>query len=238
MVKTRSTSSMSISTEVQEYFADLVKPLATNLDMIKMSEKFKGEIVEKFELKLREQEKKICELESTLGLRQNIIDKLMIACDDNEQYSRRSCLRINGIETVKGKEYNSAVVNKLESCYKEVDINFDHHAIDRVHRIGKKFLDESGKETQQIIVKFRSWNDREKFYRARPKGLEKKPGFKVNVDLTKRRYNLLRTARGLIDSNGKAKYAFSDINCSLAIRMLDESLCYFNSEEELDKFLN
>ena len=47
---------MSISTELQEYFADLVKPLATNLDMIKMFEKFKGEIVEKFELKLEEEE--------------------------------------------------------------------------------------------------------------------------------------------------------------------------------------
>ena len=102
-------------------------------------------------------------------------------------------------------------MNKSESCYKEVGINFEHYAIDRVHRIGKKFRNESGKETQQIIVKFRSWNDREKFYRARPKG------FKVNVDLTKRRYNLLRTARRLIDSNGKAKYAFSDIDCSLAI---------------------
>ena len=238
MVNTRSTSGMSISTELQEYFTDLVKPLATNLDMIEMLEKFKGEIVEKFELKLREQEKKICELESTLELRQNIIDKLMIACDDNEQYSRRSCLRINGIETVEGKEDNSAVLNKLESCYKEVGINFDHHAIDRVHRIGKKIRDESGKETQQIIVKFRSWNDREKFYRARPKGPEKKPGFTVNIDLTKRRYNLLRTARGLINSNEKAKYAFSDINCSLAIRMHDESFRYFNSEEELDKLLN
>ena len=114
MVNTRSTSGMSISTELQEYFTDLVKPLATNLDMIEMLEKFKGEIVEKFELKLREQEKKICELESTLELRHNIIDKLMIACDDNEQYPRRSCLRINGIETVEGKEDNSAVLNKLE----------------------------------------------------------------------------------------------------------------------------
>ena len=37
----------------------------------------------------------------------------MIACNDNEQYYRRSCLRINGIETVKGKEDNSAVLNKL-----------------------------------------------------------------------------------------------------------------------------
>ena len=72
---------------------------------------------------------------------------------------------------MKGKEDHSAVLNNLE-----VGINFDHHAIDCVHRIVKKFWDESGKETQQIIVKFRSYNDREKFYRARPKGLEKKPG--------------------------------------------------------------
>ena len=53
MVNTRSTPSMSISTELREYFTNLVKSLATNLDMIKMLEKFKGEIVEKIEVKLK-----------------------------------------------------------------------------------------------------------------------------------------------------------------------------------------
>ena len=36
-------------------------------------------------------------------------------CDDNEQYSRRSCLRIHGME-VEEKENEYDVMNTLEKC--------------------------------------------------------------------------------------------------------------------------
>ena len=68
MVKTRP-SDMSISTEMQEYFSDLIKPLATNEEISKMFEAFKLEVIEKFEERLNKQEEKITELESTLALR-------------------------------------------------------------------------------------------------------------------------------------------------------------------------
>ena len=58
MVKTRS-SDMSISTEMQEYFSDLIKPLATNEEISKMFEAFKLEVVEKIEERLNKQEENI-----------------------------------------------------------------------------------------------------------------------------------------------------------------------------------
>ena len=70
-----------------------------------------------------------------------VIEKLIVACDDNEQYSRRSCLRINGIKKENGKkEDNIYVINKLKECYENIDVNFDSNAIDRVHRIGQMLL--------------------------------------------------------------------------------------------------
>ena len=41
-----------------------------------------------------------------------------------------------------------------------------------------------------------------------------------------------------IGGNEKAKFAFVDINCSLAIRKADDTLFYFNNETELSEFLS
>ena len=41
---------------------------------------------------------------------------LIIKCDDNEQYSRRSCLRIHGIEC-SDDERNDNVLERVKECY-------------------------------------------------------------------------------------------------------------------------
>ena len=146
-------------------------------------------------------------------------------CDDNEQYSRRSCIRINGIEYQDGEKTEDVAI-KIKECYEKIGIPYDATNIDRTHRIGKSYVDKvSGKMVKQIIVKFRSWSARTKFFQARPKSFEngiKKPGprsFGVTIDLTKRRYALLNDAKGIIDNYPEANYAFADVNCSLAIRL-------------------
>ena len=55
----------------------------------------------------------------------------------------------------------------------------------------------------------------------------------MSVDLTKRRYELLMKARGLIKDNDAIDFVFSDINCSLGVKFSDDSFKYFNSEQEL-----
>ena len=93
------------------------------------------------------------------------------------------------------------------------------------------------------MVKFKSWESRKAFYKARPLNFmngRKKPGaksFSVSLDLTKRRYALLTKAKGLIKDNPSVAYAFCDINCSLAIKLNDNTYKYFNSENELRKLL-
>ena len=59
-----------------------------------MFESFKSEILSSLEMKIEVQDKNIVELESKLAVHENVMDKLMIKCDDSEQYSRRSCRRI------------------------------------------------------------------------------------------------------------------------------------------------
>ena len=143
MVVTRSSAkitNMSVSQEIREYFSELVKPLATNEILEDMFKKFKEGIISKSEEKFDEQNRKIDELEGKIPIQANTIDQFIIKCDDNEQYSRRSCLRIHGIEC-SDDERNDSVSEKVKECYEEMNLPFQDENIDRVHRSGKPYTD-------------------------------------------------------------------------------------------------
>ena len=154
--------------ELKCYFEKLIEPLVTNNSLEELFNKLKDEIMKKFDKKISEQNAKIEKLESIIAIHENTIDQLLIKCDDNEQYSRRSCLRIHGVE-VKENEDEDGIMNVLEDCYSSVNLQFDANDIDRAHRIGLPYTDKnSGKKVKSIIVKFRSWKARQRFYKGRP----------------------------------------------------------------------
>ena len=132
----------------------------------------------------------------------------------------------------------------VESCHEKINVPFDKDNIDCVHRTGMKYTDENiGKKVQSIIVKFKSSKSRKEFYHARPRNFvngKKKPGlnfFNVSVDLTRRRYLLLKTAKGIIKDNPDISYVYLDINCSPGIKFKNGSFKYFNSLNELHSSL-
>ena len=95
MISTRSQSKiMSITSELRDYFESLMEPLVTNEKLEQVFKSFQDGLMKKIEYKFKEQNTRIEELESKLAINQNVIDNLVIKCDDNEQYSRRSCLRV------------------------------------------------------------------------------------------------------------------------------------------------
>ena len=155
MLVTRSsakTTNMSVSQEIREYFSELFKLLATNEILEDIFKKLKDEIVSKFEEKFDEQNRKIDELEGKIAIEANTLDQLIIKCDDNEQYSRRSCLRIHGIEC-SDDERNDNVLQWMKECYEEMNLSFQDENIDRVHRIGRTYTDKNtGKKVKSIIV--------------------------------------------------------------------------------------
>ena len=161
--------------------------------------------------------------------------------DDLEQYSRRSCLRVNGVEVFEGEED----INKtIKSCYEKVGLDFQVNEIDRAHRLGKPYVDRlTKKSVQPIIIKYKSWGPRTLFYKARPKAFSngKKNQSVVpstcNLDLTKRRYDLLKDVRGIVKHYPQIDYVFADVNCSLCIRFRNNECMYFNDKEKLDEIL-
>ena len=172
MVNTRSNNTkakeekMTTATEeLKCYFEKLSEPLVTNNSLEELFNKLKDEIMKQFDEKISENAK-IEKLESIITIHENTIDKLLVKCHDNEQYSGRSCLRIHEME-VKENEGEDAVMNVLEDCYSSVILQFDANDIDRAHRIGLHYTDKnSGKKVKSIIVKFRSWKARQRVYKS------------------------------------------------------------------------
>ena len=188
--------------------------------------------MKKIDEKISEQNAKIKKLESIISVYENTIDQLLVKCDDNEQCSKTSCLRIHEVE-VKEKESEDDVINTLKEFYSSLDVPFNPNDIERAHRIGLSYTDNhSGENVKFTVVKFRSWKARQLFYKSRPSyhtDGSKKPGFSVSVDLTKKRHLLLnKEAKRHLKGNTNISYVYGNINCSLALRFKDNSFKYFN----------
>ena len=172
---------------------DLTKTLASkeSIDELKLLLTLQSE-------KINQQNEKISILESTVLLQKDQIDKLedrlavvssvmetlTKQADGNEQYSRRYCLRLKGIEQAQN-ESASDCVNKVVKVCNDLNLNIQEEDIDRAHRIGK--------DKKAMIVKFYSFKKRTLLYRKR-----KDSTVKIHLDLTKNRIDLLDKANKLV----------------------------------------
>ena len=230
-----------LSPEVESYFDNLVKRLASKDDIQSLKELIEEQntAIIKLNKRVNDQENVITSLESKIEnlegevlsiKKQNNLSERKN--DDLEQYGRRTSLRIDGLE-VSEKETASECESKVKSYISEVlELEIDENDYDRVHRIGKK-MEEGGKFFQQTIVKFKSFSPRTKVYRSRPRS----GGIKIKLDLTKRRYKLLGLAYDKCKNNKDVKFVFADINCSLCIHFENGLWKFFNSIEELENLL-
>ena len=97
-------------------------------------------------------------------IQEEAINNLLTTCDDNEQYSRRSCLRIHGIESNSNKK-NEDGIEKIRECYNALELPFNEEVIGRAHTVGKEYEGKiSKKKVKSIIVKFKSWKARQQLY--------------------------------------------------------------------------
>lgn len=208
---------------------------------------------------VQNQSAQITLLESTITLKSSTIDAMkthMVALEARvtaneprveslEQYGRRSSLRIHGVKTADG-ESDDDVVKAVENVAQQIGVAITRDDIFRCHRVGKEKKMDNGVTTKSIIVKWRSWNARCAFYRARPtvkKPLKLGTGVKksftsISLDLTKQRLDLLDSARKLIADKhpgSKDVFAFANINCRPAIRFGQNNIKYFSSMDELNK---
>ena len=95
--------------------------------------------------------------ESNIAFQKKCSD-LELSVDNNEQYSRRTCLRITNIPCEE-KKTSEEVLKKVKKLIKEeVGVDIPEEIIDRAHRVGPK-----KSKNQAIIVKFSTFRHRHCF---------------------------------------------------------------------------
>lgn len=194
------TESMDIQTDVEKQIDDLLATgqydttdnksllvcIATAFTSIIKSELSKmQQVIDKKDVDIEQLEKRVNYLEQKL--------------DEQEQYSRRTCIRVKGLKENEGENTDELIVDLAKSM--EIDIKSSD--IDRSHRIGK--TDVNQKQDRSIIVKFTNYKARLKFLTNRRKLTDaaktsngnKLSGVYISEDLTKLRMHVAFYARKL-----------------------------------------
>ena len=225
-----------ISDDAKKYLDDLLRQYTTELkgeiDELKTLLNTKNDQIEELNEKVINVVKRNIELTEEL---RNTREYLEIKIDDNEQYSRKDSLRIEGIEYVPGETHQDLgkkIVDSLGSLGANVTLQ-DFH---RYHRSSRPRTLENGRVVAQTIVRYNNWMARASSLRASQTGSRKerlaRPQF-VKVDITKRRLSLLKKAQNALHDHPIA-HAFVNNECALKIKNRREDCEYlFNSNTEL-----
>ena len=96
---------------------------------------------------IKHQSERIEVLESKMAIMEKYIKHLEKGVDDQEQYTRRLCLRIDGIAPDE-KESSEECLGKVKAVFANIKVNVPDDVIDRAHRIGRPKIIKGKKSTQ------------------------------------------------------------------------------------------
>ncbi|MEW8544142.1 MAG: hypothetical protein AB2693_11465 [Candidatus Thiodiazotropha sp.] len=142
----------------------------------------------------------ISAMKEALAKVQNDLKLANVRNDDLEQYSRRSCLRISGINETVNEDTTKIVLDLA----KRVGASIDPKDIDISHRVGRPINHSDISDEPQappgrreIIVKFNNYNARLNLLKGRSVLRAQKANIFINEDLTKKRKDLAYMCRQL-----------------------------------------
>ena len=242
-------SQTKLNEELKAYLEELISPLARkddlkglatvqsiNQSLVNLEKKLLNKIDE-LQQKISQLEEKVNRLEENLTIYKNDNELLSRKIDDAEQYGRRMCLRIEGIDLDENETPSRCIEKVVKTLRVDLNIEVTPEELERAHRIGPKKAVDHGVEKQhaQMIIKVFKWETRNRIYRARKDGHSK--GISVRLDFTKRRLNILNEARNITKNSSNVEFVFADINCRLGVRFVNGPLRFFNSLAELNNLL-
>ena len=120
-------------------------------------------------------------LEQRLAVAELRINERNKLIEEAEQYSRRHSLRLHGVD-VKYNETTDDVLNSMKAEIKRMNLTIHDIEIDRAYITGPSYTDKHGMRQQSVLVKFTSWNARDRFFEGR-----KNSNFYIKLDLTSKR---------------------------------------------------
>ena len=93
--------------------------------------------------------------------------------DERDQYSRRTSLRLNGIQKT-DRETAEKCREKVIDVIKKLKLPISEDSVDRAHRVGVPAKVKGNDRPQKVIVKFTSFRSRANFYKSRKEVKDKK----------------------------------------------------------------
>ena len=102
----------------------------------------------------KEKEETINNLKGEVSYLSEKLGKMEKSIDAQQQYSRRNCLLLHGIEETKGEDTDDLVLEVLND---DMVLNISKTVLDRSHRIGNP---KTKKKSRPIMVKFVQHYDR------------------------------------------------------------------------------
>ena len=154
-----------------------------------------------------------------------------------EQHGRHLCLRIDSVPTVQN-ESSCDVLEFTKSLFKEANVTNPDNVLDCAHRIGPSYTDRiTSKRCKSIIVRFTTFQHRTLFYRER-KNL--KSGFKVKLNLTKSRFNMLRKTNDYAKEVPAISFCYVVVNSRLRVKLHDakQEDIFFSTFDELRDYVD
>ena len=153
--------------------------------------------------------------------------------DDLEQYGCRLCVCLEDI-SVEKDETADKVFSKAGNILKEACSNLSGDCIDRTHRIGRDHKCHKTKKTcPSVIVRFTSFKHRTSIHRNR--NILK--DVRVKLDVTKKTYNILKSAGSIADEKQDVNYVFADANCRLKVVFMEGTSEFLKDISELNELI-
>ena len=198
-----------VSTRI-DIITDDVASLREEVNQQKLLIKEQNDIIEKLKKEIQNMKGQLVTVQSDVLFSQHVNNLLSRKIDDNEQYSRRNCIIIDGLDT-EHNDSEETIKKKVKDMLKEdLDVhNSIIEDIDRAHQI-TSFVD--GK--QSVIVKFNTFTSKKNVLKNR--GQLPRSKF-IKSSLTKRRSKLLSYTKRTISTCKYIKHAYADMNCQLKV---------------------
>ena len=217
-------------TEALESQDEKIKLLEDNVNLLNASVTAK-------EGKIRDLQKNVDWLSSAKLVSDSLHVLMLRKIDQNEQYSRKQNLIVDGMRITK-YDSDDNIRNMLLDEIKRLNIDLQDFEVVRAHRTGRSYTDRGGKKHTPIIVRFSTWRARDLVWQMR-----KKSNFFYTADLTDDRAHILKVVQGKINdpgsiANNLVNFVCADRNCNLTLASKDRRYKFFNSVEEFDRLLD
>lgn len=166
---------------IKQYFEDgtILKKLADSVADI---------VISKFEQKLDALVNRCSSMESKITQLENEKGVLSKKLEDQEQYSRRNSIRVFGLPENKDEDIEHAVLAVFNT---KMQASCKPEHIDRVHRVGRRPINNDNTKSRPVIVKFISYKYRDIVFKN--KRTLRGTGITIKEDLSTTRLSLLKS---------------------------------------------